>query len=444
MSERQTIARHAGTVLIGQLAVMAFGITDAIVAGRYDTKALAALSVGSSIFITVFVALMGILQALLPMLSEHRGANRLTSVGKIFRQSLYLCIFGSAIGSIILLSPEFFFNATEIPTELRIEVSHYLAILTFALPTALFFRMFGTLNQSLGHPKNVTLIQIAGFIIKVPLSIILTFGMWGIPEQGLIGCAYATLIVNLTMALTAVAILKINALYHPYEIWKKLEAPDWVEIKKLLKIGVPNGLSITVEVTSFTLMALFIARMGTHASASHQVVASMAALTYMIPLSLSIATSARVSYWIGAENQHQMKQAIRSGFEITILCALVNASLLALLRYPIASLYAKDPQVVEMAALLLGWLSLYHLADSMQVMCFFLLRCFRITLSPLLIYSTLLWGVGLMGGYFWAYGRTIFQPAVATPEVFWISSSFALCFTSTLLIWILNKRLSIH
>jgi len=43
MSERQTIARHAGTVLIGQLAVMAFGITDAIVAGRYDTKALAAL-----------------------------------------------------------------------------------------------------------------------------------------------------------------------------------------------------------------------------------------------------------------------------------------------------------------------------------------------------------------------------------------------------------------
>ena len=51
MSERRIIARHAGTVLVGQLAVMAFGITDTLVAGRYDTQALAALSVGSAIYI---------------------------------------------------------------------------------------------------------------------------------------------------------------------------------------------------------------------------------------------------------------------------------------------------------------------------------------------------------------------------------------------------------
>ncbi len=65
--ERGLIARHAGTVLVGQLAVMAFGVTDTIIAGRYSENALAALSVGAAIFISVYVSLMGVLQALLPV-----------------------------------------------------------------------------------------------------------------------------------------------------------------------------------------------------------------------------------------------------------------------------------------------------------------------------------------------------------------------------------------
>ena len=71
-TERHTIAQHALTVLAGQLAVMAFGVTDTIVAGRSAEEALAALSVGSAIFVSVYVSLMGIFQALLPLWAEHR------------------------------------------------------------------------------------------------------------------------------------------------------------------------------------------------------------------------------------------------------------------------------------------------------------------------------------------------------------------------------------
>lgn len=63
-------------MLAGQLAVMAFGVTDTIVAGRYSEEALAALSVGSAIFVSVYVSLMGIFQALLPLWAEHRGAGQ--------------------------------------------------------------------------------------------------------------------------------------------------------------------------------------------------------------------------------------------------------------------------------------------------------------------------------------------------------------------------------
>ncbi|MDV3197461.1 MAG: MATE family efflux transporter [Sweet potato little leaf phytoplasma] len=86
-SERRLIAGHAGTVLVGQLAVMAFGVTDTIVAGRYAEGALAALSVGSAIFISVFVSLMGLVQALLPVWAELHGGRRTTEVGRSVRHN---------------------------------------------------------------------------------------------------------------------------------------------------------------------------------------------------------------------------------------------------------------------------------------------------------------------------------------------------------------------
>lgn len=85
--ELQHIGRHAGTVLAGQLAVMAFGTTDTIVASRYSDDALAALSVGSAIFVSVYASLMGIFQALLPLWAEQRGAGQPLAIGRSLRQS---------------------------------------------------------------------------------------------------------------------------------------------------------------------------------------------------------------------------------------------------------------------------------------------------------------------------------------------------------------------
>ena len=91
MSELGIIARHAGTVLVGQLAVMAFGVADTLIAGRYSPQALAVLSLASSIYISIYVALNGLVQALLPVWAELHGAGRHTAVGRSVRQALYIC-----------------------------------------------------------------------------------------------------------------------------------------------------------------------------------------------------------------------------------------------------------------------------------------------------------------------------------------------------------------
>ena len=114
------------------------------------------------------------------------------------------------------------------------------------------------------------------------------------------GCAWATLVVSVLMIALALWMLARQEIYRPYRIWRAPEAPDWPTIRSYARLGVPGGLAILVEVSSFTLMALFIARMGTVAAASHQIASNVTAMLYMVPLSLSIATSARVSYWLGA------------------------------------------------------------------------------------------------------------------------------------------------
>ena len=52
-SETRIILGHAGTVLAGQLAIMAFSVADTLIAGRYAQASLAALSIGSSIYISI-------------------------------------------------------------------------------------------------------------------------------------------------------------------------------------------------------------------------------------------------------------------------------------------------------------------------------------------------------------------------------------------------------
>jgi len=279
--------------------------------------------------------------------------------------------------------------------------------------------------------------------VKIPLSIWFVAGGGGLDAMGAVGCAWATLVVNYLLLLLAVLLLRTNALYLPYSIWARMEKPNWREIGAFTRLGLPAGLSYMVEVTSFTLMALFIARLGTVAAASHQIAASLAAVLYMVPLSLAIACSARVSFWIGAGEPDKARRVVGLALSLSALTASALALLLWLLSQQIPAWYSRNPEVVLTASTLLVWVAFFHLADSLQAVCAFLLRCYRITLIPLLIYGVLLWGFGLAGGYFLAYIGTANIPASQLPASFWAAATLALgavacCFLA--LLWRATRK----
>ena len=448
MTERAHILRHAGTILVGQLAVMAFGVTDTIVAARYADTALASLSVGSATYISVHVALMGIVQALLPIWAELQGAKKYAAIGQSVRQALYIVLLTSSIGMVVLLHPNILLEWAQVPAHLQYEVLEYLLIVAFGLPASLLFRLFGTLNQSLGRPRAVTIVQVAGLACKIPLSILLVLGVPGVfSPLGLVGCAWATLIVNIAMVGFAVFLLKTQAYYQPYDFFRRIEAPDFRVLGQFLRLGIPSGLAIGVEVTSFTLMALFIARLGVVASASHQITASMAALLYMVPLSLSIAACARVSYWLGANQFQRARKSLRDGLVLVLVFGSLLSLFLILFKKEIVFFYTQSPAVAELADDLFIWLASYQIADALQVFCVFALRSYRITLFPLLTYAVTLWGIGLAGGYAVAYGFLQFEsfPWLQTnsPIAFWQTSTIALVLTVLALfpvLWIRTYR----
>ncbi len=438
-SEFKVIVEHAGSVLAGQFAVMAFGLADTLIAGRYSDTALAALSVGSALYISVYVGLIGMVQALLPVWSEMKGAGHLRAIGACVRQSLYLCAIITVAGMLALMFPAPLLQWAQVPAKLLGDVREYLAVLAFALAPSLLFRLYSAFNQSLGKPLMVTALQVVALAIKVPLSIWLVAGGAGVEPMGAVGCAWATLIVNCVLLAMAVVMLQTQTLYQPFALFQRLEPPDWREIGYFFRLGIPAGLAYLVEVTSFTLMALFIARLGTAASASHQIAASIAGALYMVPLSLAIASSARVSFWLGSGAPAQAKHVVFMTLKLIAVVSIALAATIFVAKNTLAGWYCATPVIAAQAAGLLMWVAIYHLADSVQAVSAFLLRCYRVTLAPLAIYSVLLWGLGLWGGYQVAYRGLGSLPATGTTDTFWKTSAVAIALVALSLVGLLAR-----
>src|SRR5262245_30001848 len=94
----KALLRLAGPILVAQLAVMGLAVIDTMMAGRLSATDLAAVAVGSSIYVSVYVAFMGILQALTPIAGHHYGAGRYAEIGADLVQALWLSLFLTLIG----------------------------------------------------------------------------------------------------------------------------------------------------------------------------------------------------------------------------------------------------------------------------------------------------------------------------------------------------------
>ena len=201
--------------------------------------------------------------------------------------------------------------------------------------------------------------------------------------------------------------------------------PHFASLVQHLKLGVPIGLSTFFEVSSFTLMAIFISRIGTIDVAAHQIVANITATLYQIPFSLGIAVSVLVAQCRGAGFPPKAEEGTFRALKGGVLIAACCAALLYFLREPLVALYTTDTAVQKLAVTLLIYGVIYHSTDACQTISSFAMRGYRVTFLPMLVYGVMLWAVGLGGGYWLGFSaESVGGPFGA--EGFWGATAFGL------------------
>jgi multidrug resistance protein, MATE family len=396
----------AWPVLVGQIAVMMFSTVDTLMMGRVGPQDLAALAVGSAAYVSIFVGLMGVVLAVGPIAGRQFGAEDLPGSGRSFLQAQWLAVLLCIPGCLLLWFPEPFVWLAQLDATQAGKVRAYTRPEAFALPAALLFTAFRGFSTAVSRPKAVMAMQLTGLAAKVPLNAVLVFGWGPIPAMGVAGCGWATAIAMTAQALVALALIRRDAFYRPFQIphlWQT--RPDWRELWALVRLGLPMGGSILVEVTGFTFMAFFIARLGATPVAGHQIAVNLVAMMFMTALALATAAGTLVAQHLGAEQKREARIVGRHAMALATLVAAGLGAIVALAREPIVALYTNNPEAAAAALPLLVWVWFFHLGDALQTVAAYVLRAYQVATLPMIIYVVALWGLGIGGGYFLAFGR---------------------------------------
>jgi MATE family, multidrug efflux pump len=324
----------------------------------------------------------------------------------------------------VLLHPDFIIDHLHVKQNVEVKLRAYLAASAYSVPAMVAFRLFVGLSTGLGRPRPVMVFNLIALGMKVPLNAVFMFGLLGAHRMGGPGAAVATAIDQWTIAILAWTWCLHQASYKEFNLGRPFAKPSWPLIRDFLKLGVPIGLSFVADVTAFTLMALFIARLGPVVAGAHQIAANLSATAFMLPLSLGTATVALAGRALGAGDPLHARRISWRGVRLAMTAALFISAAYVLGAPWIAAAYTSDGAVQAAAIPLIRLAGIYHLGDALQAVTVNALRGYKKSTVPMVVYGVLLWGPGLGGGVVLGLTHVFGRPLGAAG--FWIAETIAL------------------
>jgi multidrug resistance protein, MATE family len=425
------LLRLAGPIVVSQLAVMGLAVIDTVMAGRLSANDLAAVAIGASIYGMVYVTGMGLIQALTPIAGHHFGAGRHREVGIDLGQMLWLCAVLALLGGPLLWFNGPFLDATGAAPAVHSIAAGYLHAAALALPAALCTRAYFAVNSAVSRPQVTMALHLVALAAKVPLNLAFMYGIGPLPALGGAGCGWATALISWLLLAASVALWRLDPHFRRFHSPTR-HAPRWARQRELLRLGLPSAGSLMIEVSSFTLIALAVVRLGAETVGGHQIVANIVSVMYMVPLALGVATGVLVAQCLCAGAPRLARQVALRGFRITVGVAAVLALLLMLVRGPLVAAYTTDAKVAQVALSIVALAAAFHVFDAAQGLAGFVLRAYKVAFLPMLIHAACLWGVGLVGGYVLAF-HTPFGQQIGGAPSFWLAQAIGLMITAAAL-----------
>lgn len=373
-------------------------------AGHASVIDLAAVSLGSSIWLAIMVTLIGFLTASSPLIAQTMGADRRQDVAELVRQALWqgLMLAIIAMGLVQLLLP--LFSHLDLHPLAAERARGFLLAISWGLPGLTVLRALTSYSTSLSRSWPPMVVSLANLLLNIALNWVLIYGHFGLPALGAVGCGVATAVCMSFSALALALWIRLDPFYqgtHPFDRWSW---PQRTLQLRLIRLGAPIGMVFLVEVSAFSLVALLMARLGEVSVSAHQIALNFTALIFMAPSSLGTALTVRVGQALGAGDREHARFIGLNGIYLGWLYALFSGVLIAWNGDAIASLYTPDKAVQQLAAALLVYAGLFQFADVTQTTAAGALRGYAITREPMLIYVAAFWLVGLPLGYVLTFG----------------------------------------
>lgn len=415
--ELRTLLGLALPIMIAQLATTAMGFVDTVMAGRVGPRDLAAVALGNSIWVPVFLLMTGTLLATTPKVAQRFGAGTHGEIGPIVRQALWLALVVGLMATLILFNAEPILHVMKVDPELIGPCMEYLRGIASGLPAVALYHVLRCFSDGMGRTRPSMVLGLCGLALNIPLNYIFIYGHFGVPAMGGVGCGWATAIVMWVMMLGMAGWTRWAPAYQSSQLFSRFDLPQWAVIKRLLSIGLPIGIAVFAESSIFAVIALLIGSLGATVVAGHQIALNFSSLVFMIPYSLGMAVTVRVGQALGREQPREARFAAGVGMGTALAYACISASMMLLLREHIATIYTADPMVIQVASMLIIYSALFQFSDAIQVTAAGALRGYQDTRATMILTLFAYWGIGLPVGY--ALGLTDWLGMPSGPSGLW-------------------------
>lgn len=364
-------------LLASMASVMIMQVTDRFFLSHYSIDAIAAATPAGMASATIQFTLQGICSYAAVLAAQYVGARALHRVGPAMWQGIWCALLCSVIllAACMLARPFFEFAGHE-PQIMELEIQ-YFSILTAGSIFPLLSAALSAYFLGRGLTKPVMLANIAAAGVNVPLDYLMIFGIGPFPEMGIAGAGLATVagsFVALAILSALVFKKKNDETYHVLRGWR----PEWSIFKRLVRFGFPSGVQFFVEFTAMTWFLFMIGSLGRIELAANNIAFAINNLTFMPMLGLNMATATLVGQCMGRGEPRQAEKASYHALHLAFIYMTTVAALIVIFAGNLMDIFkgsdpatlADFPRVRETGIVLLYYVALYSLVDSVNLIFF--------------------------------------------------------------------------
>ncbi len=394
----------AAPVMVQEMALVGTSALITLMAGRVSPGTVAAIGMIDALA-QLLHAVLGVVAIGAAVTTAHTlGAGRRDDLPAVAGSALALALAaGTALVAVLwgVREPLVRLYFTGAEAGVVAQAHHYfLWVIVADPPTALVLAACAVL-RSMGRAAVATRVNLAMNLVQIGVAG-LAMQVWQMAEMGAgMALAGARWMGALLAVLALVGTLARSSPGRALAAWR----PRLAYVRAMLRVGWPAAFETVFFHVGKLLTQALVAGLGTAALAANFIAFSVSSLLNIPGAALGVAASVRMGHRLGAGHRGEARlDLLKIWRSATVLTCLIALAVLPL-AWPLASLYAHDPEVVRSAATLIALNCVFMPVWSASFVLPQGLRGAGDTLYTMAVAAASMWGCRILLG--WLLGRVL-------------------------------------